>query len=434
MLFHFAPLAGWMNDPNGLIQWNGRHHLFYQHNPHSTQFANIGWGHASSADLIRWQEHGEALRPGGGGSNYDVDGCYSGCAVALDGHVALVYTGVDGDQQRPCLAYATDPNLLTFAKDPVNPVIATPPLSDSEAFRDHSVRRQDGRWHQAIGGRTTRRGGAVYGYTSADLRDWEYDQIVIDASRCDIPDAVWECPDLFDAGDATTLIVSLLDKTRPFAVAEPLVWYAIGHWADGRLQPHTTARLDYGNRFYAPQSYWTDDGRRIQFGWIRTDLDAAATGPSRGTMSAPRELTVRGGRMRCTPARELAALRAQPAQTYTDAASTSTTVTLEPTAAVEVVIDEAQLHVTTVHLIDHDTGKQLDLDLTDIPLYPDPDNHAQLTMLFDHGIVELFRSGTPATRTDLSMPQISQIRIEHTATDGSVPIRAWSLKHPTART
>ena len=27
---HFAPRQGWMNDPNGLVQWNGRIHLFYE--------------------------------------------------------------------------------------------------------------------------------------------------------------------------------------------------------------------------------------------------------------------------------------------------------------------------------------------------------------------------------------------------------------------
>ena len=32
--YHFLPSANWMNDPNGLIQWNGVYHLFYQYNPH----------------------------------------------------------------------------------------------------------------------------------------------------------------------------------------------------------------------------------------------------------------------------------------------------------------------------------------------------------------------------------------------------------------
>ena len=26
--YHFLPPANWMNDPNGLIQWRGRYHLF----------------------------------------------------------------------------------------------------------------------------------------------------------------------------------------------------------------------------------------------------------------------------------------------------------------------------------------------------------------------------------------------------------------------
>ena len=32
--YHYLPAANWMNDPNGVIQWNGRYHLFYQYNPY----------------------------------------------------------------------------------------------------------------------------------------------------------------------------------------------------------------------------------------------------------------------------------------------------------------------------------------------------------------------------------------------------------------
>ena len=114
-LLHFAPSHGWMNDPNGLIHWNGRHHLFFQYNPESTRFENQHWGHASSVDLVSWVEHSVVLAPGDQGrTDYDSDGCFSGCAVAVDGGVTLLYTGVHGAEQLPCLARSLDDDLLSF--------------------------------------------------------------------------------------------------------------------------------------------------------------------------------------------------------------------------------------------------------------------------------------------------------------------------------
>ena len=340
MLFHFAPAIGWMNDPNGLIHWNGRHHLFYQHNPASTTFGTMRWGHASSTDLINWQEHSEALRPGFDGTSYDADGCYSGCAIADDdGGVTLLYTGVAGPMQLPCLARSTQPNLERFEKDAGNPIIEQHPGPETLAFRDHSVRRQADQWHQAIGGKTSDRGGTIFGYTSTNLRDWTFDRLVLDATRCDIPSAIWECPDVFDTDASTVLILSLMaDETEPLRDAIPLIWYATGEWVDGQLKPDITGLLDHGDRLYAPQSYWAADGRRIQFGWIRTDLDPAPVGDSIGVMSAPRELVAReDGRLSVTPVRELQRLRDTPTVVASVPGATHTTVELAaPTGAIEI--------------------------------------------------------------------------------------------------
>ena len=436
MLFHFAPAIGWMNDPNGLIHWNGRHHLFYQHNPVSTSFGNIGWGHASSADLINWQEHPEALRPGSDGTSYDANGCYSGCAIADDeGGVTLIYTGVDGVMQLPCLARSTQPALEQFEKDTANPIIEQRPGPEVLAFRDHSVRRHAGKWHQAIGGKTRDRGGTIFGYTSADLRAWTLDRPVLDATRCDIPDAVWECPDVFDTGTGTVLILSLMeDEAKPFREAVPMVWYATGEWNDGQLKPKSTRRLDYGNRLYAPQSYWAADGRRIQFGWIRTDLDPAPEGDSLGVMSAPREL-VQGqdGQLRATPARELQVLRDAAIVVRISPGDTSTTIELPgPSNAVEVALDESDAAIAAIRLVDDRSGAAFVADVTKLPRGPGRDI-ARLTVLFDHGIVEVFRAGTPATWTNLTHASVTRVVIDHSPSLGHTNVMCWPLRpvlHP----
>ena len=53
---HFSPERNWMNDPNGLVYEDGTWHLFFQHNPHGTRWGNMSWGHATTTDLVHWEE------------------------------------------------------------------------------------------------------------------------------------------------------------------------------------------------------------------------------------------------------------------------------------------------------------------------------------------------------------------------------------------
>ena len=113
--YHFLPTKNWMNDPNGVIHWKGRYHLFYQHNPNDTVGNDIHWGHAVSADLVHWTHLPIALAPTPGGP--DVDGCWSGCAVDHDGIPTLIYSGNSGGRQLPCIA-TSDDDLLTWRNTP----------------------------------------------------------------------------------------------------------------------------------------------------------------------------------------------------------------------------------------------------------------------------------------------------------------------------
>ena len=139
--YHFTAPQGWLNDPNGLIHWQGEYHLFYQFNPHGAFWGAMHWGHAVSTDLVHWTDLPIALAPD---MPYDRAGVFSGCTIIHDGKPVIMYTGVNSPHQLPCVAYADD-NLRTFTKAPQNPVIGTPPDNLVEDFRDHSMWR-DGEW------------------------------------------------------------------------------------------------------------------------------------------------------------------------------------------------------------------------------------------------------------------------------------------------
>lgn len=325
--YHFLPPSGWMNDPNGLIQWEGRYHLFYQYSPEfgdvpaSRRAATLKhWGHAVSDDLVHWEHWPVALTPTPGGP--DKDGCYSGCAVDNDSVPTLVYTGVF--PQCACIATSTD-GLVTWMKHPANPVVAAPPDGLAvPGFRDHAVWRDDAPgphdpmeiggadrasseadgWHQVIGSGIRGVGGTALHYTSPDLIRWRYRGQLL-TGDAELTGAMWECPDFFPLGDRHVLMVS----AHPGATA---VVYWVGPYAAGAYDGVYRGRVDLGTCFYAPQSMLDEQGRRLMWGWLREGRPSAAQQSAgwSGTLSLPRVLDLdTAGRLRSVPAPELTALR-----------------------------------------------------------------------------------------------------------------------------
>ena len=318
--YHFLPPAHWMNDPNGLIQWKGQYHLFYQHNPYSTGWGAMHWGHAASGDLVHWTDLPIALAPTPGGP--DQDGCWSGCAVDNDGIPTLIYTGVH--PQRPCLAASKD-GLLTWDKYAGNPIIAGPPEGlEVVGMRDHRVWKEGDTWYQVVGSGIQGIGGAILLYRSPDLIHWHYIAPLLASDKGQVTGALreaqsarfavplstgtmWECPDFFPLDGRHVLLISAHEDRPLYTV------YFVGTYADHRFTPQVVRKLDFGDiHFYAPQTLADDQRRRIMWGWIQEgrSYEALQAAGWAGVMSLPRILTMRSdGLLDVKPAPELEVLR-----------------------------------------------------------------------------------------------------------------------------
>lgn len=298
--YHYLPARNWMNDPNGLIYWQGVYHLFYQYNPNGAFHGTIHWGHAASRDLVHWEDLPSALAPSPHGA--DAEGCYSGCAIINKGVPTFVYTGIEPEVQ--CLATSTD-DLITWDKLAVNPVIAAPPPElDVTGFRDPFVWQQDGMWYLVLGSGLKDIGGAILLYSSSDLITWEYRGPLL-VGQQEATGTMWECPNFFSLGDRHMLIISVIPDGN--------VRYFIGEYREGQLIPEVTDVLDFGTSFYAPQTFLDAQGRRIMFGWLREERSRAAqiaAGWS-GVQSLPIIIEERAGVLSLQPAPEIELLRAQ---------------------------------------------------------------------------------------------------------------------------
>ena len=300
----FQPSKNWMNDPNGPIFHEGRWHLFYQYNPNGDQWGEIGWGHASSSDLVTWEEQDLALYADGehfifsGSVVHDAENV-SGLGTGSSSPLIAYYTGHhrEGEaRQVQCMAYSLDDG-ATWNKYRANPILD---LGEAN-FRDPKVF-----WHEPsqkwIMLTVLAAERSVLFHTSINLISWDL------TFRFDAPiigEHEWECPDLLelpvsnsDPGDTKWVLFVSVGGGAPAGGVG--VQYFIGDFDGVRFLPDVDdigAWVDQGPDFYAPQSFAglkNAEQGGVWLGWMNNWIYAKHTlaNPSRGMMTAPRHLTL----------------------------------------------------------------------------------------------------------------------------------------------
>ncbi len=288
-----------MNDPNGLVEVDGIFHLFYQHNPSAPVWGNIHWGHASSADLIRWDHHPIALFPDEVGEPFSgtivVD--RSNSAGLGDNALVAIYTQDLDGRQRQSLAYSLDGG-ETWTPHGGNPVLDAP--EGIHNFRDPKVQRFSGGgtswWVMVLAVESE-----VWLYRSDDLHHWDHTSVL--EVPAPWPPSIVEVPELIpvpiEGTDELvwTLIVSLIPPGRERRVAGRVRWVPVDF--DGTTitpcrQADHAAALDGGRDLYAMMA-WVSDRRDapIGIGWMdeRVLDPGAAVAPWCGRQSLPRRLS-----------------------------------------------------------------------------------------------------------------------------------------------
>lgn len=324
--YHFTPAVNWMNDPNGMVYYNGEYHLFYQYNPFGIRWGHMSWGHAVSRDLVHW-EHLPVAIP-------EADGvmAFSGSAVVdwnntsgfgEDGRPPMVaiYTGHSEQGQDQRLAYSNDSG-RTWTIYEGNPVLDRG-LKD---FRDPKVfwYEPDQKWVMVVALPVEHK---VQFYASKDLKAWTH---LSDFGPAGAVGGIWECPDLFPLpvdGDPNNVRWVLDVNLNPGGPAGGSAGqYFIGHFDGKTFTTDGPARtgdeharwFDYGPDYYAAVS-WSDvpevDDRRLMIGWMNDWRYAGdiPTDPWRSAQSLPRRVSLQtiDGRVELVqePVVELAQLR-----------------------------------------------------------------------------------------------------------------------------
>jgi len=312
--YHFLSPGNWMNDPNGLIQFNGKYHMFYQYNPDRPVFRNsMQWGHAVSRDLVHWKHLPIALKPD---KPYDKYGCWTGSAVNHDGVPTILYAGFAPCEELhlshlPCIATGEGKDLTRWRKHPCNPVTIAPRQKILQWGRGEGVYvdtpyawREGDMWYIVMAAATKGRRGTLPLFRSRDLIHWQYLHSLFDW-KGGKPGEMWAaCPSFFRLGRKWVLIVSPLSKIRCI--------YFVGSYKDHRFTPEFQGQIDQGGSFYAAQTFQDQTGRQIMFGWLKETCSRRASIAAGwcGVMSLPRLITLGpNNRLNFQPAPELEVLR-----------------------------------------------------------------------------------------------------------------------------
>lgn len=333
--YHFCVIDGngVPGDPNGAFWHNGRYHLMYLYKKAGS--GGFCWGHVSSADLLHWRHHPDAIGPGNGD-----EGCFSGGAFVDDDGTAYLSYWMLWGAKGIGIAKSNDPNFETWTKLPENPVcistefgITDLPKPDGSRLvygtQDPSnIWKHNGKYYMLTGngpllwsdkyglrGRSSNpawQGDHLYLFESNDLKTWTYLHEFYERNP------KWtentednSCPSFLPLPSSPNGGQPSGKHLLLFISHNKGYQYYIGNYENNQFIPDNHGRMSWvDNTFFAPEALIDGKGRQIAWVWL---LDNTSNDMHRGwsgVYAIPRSLWLgEDGTLRQAPVSEIKNLR-----------------------------------------------------------------------------------------------------------------------------
>ncbi len=251
--YHLMPPVGWMNDPNGLIYFGGKYHLYYQFNPYDTHTGKMCWGHAVSKDLISFTDCGVALM-----HEDEKDRAFSGGAIETESGITAFYTlHTEEDEEKTEEVYSgtsADGNEFKNLKKVFDNEDLPQNISRTD-FRDPCPVKIGDTYYVFVGGKDVAHNRGVIvvlgGKTPEKLGYKFYVGPFYELGD------MGECPSYFKVNGKDVLVVSgchVHDRGNDFKNTNSSV-FIVGdlNFEKGEMKVDFIKEIDKGDAFYAPQ-------------------------------------------------------------------------------------------------------------------------------------------------------------------------------------
>lgn len=310
--YHALPPGVWMNEPHAPFYYNGKYHVFYQHNPAGPRFTGsmMRWGHIVSDDMVHWQYVKDAVVPAGVCSKGVWTG---GSVIGPDGTPWLLLTagsvpGNSGSGQN--IAYAhpadpTDPYLIDWVVEDKVSIAQAPDNTQGEVnqFRDSTCWKDGDTYYLTVSSSNPNAGGAIPMFTSTDMRKWEYRGYLYenDAPELGIH---WECSMMLPVtnGSVTKYLLMVIPQYPDNSEVSIDTYYWLGTFdkLTCRFIPDaeyadTLHKFDYGDGHFNGQAgfYDTEKNRTVLYGIVQgTDAESTVNSGWAHNFAFPLEISL----------------------------------------------------------------------------------------------------------------------------------------------